>query len=116
MKIKGKVKKGNQKASEMGFPTANISLEDIKLAPGIYAGRVFFDNENYKGALYVGKINPQVLEVHVIDFNGDLYDKEIEVVVYDKIRDDFNLDDKEKLKEMISNDVEMIRLELDKNL
>ncbi len=116
MKIKGKVKKGSQKASKMGFPTANIDLKDETLAPGIYAGRVFFEDGNYKGALYVGKINPQILEVHLIDFEGDLYDKEIEVAVYDKIRDDFNLDDEEKLKEMISNDVEMIRLELDRNL
>lgn len=114
MHITGKVIKGNKKATVLGFPTANIELKDQHVSPGIYAGRVEIDGEYYKTALYVGKINPNILEAHILDFNGDLYDKEIKLQICDKIRDDFNVEDESKLREMITNDIEMIRIELDK--
>lgn len=114
MTIKGKVVQGEKKARSMGFPTANVLLnEDAE--PGIYAGRVSIDGESYKAALYVSSKNLKLMEAHILDFEGDLYDKEIDLRVYDKIRDDFDATDEEKLKTIIENDIEMIRIELDQN-
>jgi riboflavin kinase/FMN adenylyltransferase len=116
MKIKGKVIKGNHIATEIGFPTANIKLEEISIDPGIYAGKVFVGGEVYKSALYISNSALDILEAHLIDFGGDLYGQEIDVEIYDKVRGDFNIVDKTKLHEIIANDIEMIQLELDKNL
>jgi riboflavin kinase/FMN adenylyltransferase len=114
MTIIGKVVQGNKKARGLGFPTANVFLnEDAE--PGIYAGRAEIDGSSYKAALYVGRKNLRLMEAHVLDFEGDLYDKEIELRVCDKIRDEFDTTDDAKLKEMIENDIEMIRIELDNN-
>jgi riboflavin kinase/FMN adenylyltransferase len=117
MIIKGKVIHGKQKATSIGFPTANIALkEEEHIAPGIYAGRAFVNGQTFKAALYVGKANPRILEVHLIGFEGELYGKEIEVTLLDKVRDDFYISDESKLKEIIANDIEMIQIELDKDL
>jgi riboflavin kinase/FMN adenylyltransferase len=114
MTIIGKVVEGNKKARGLGFPTANVFLnEDAE--PGIYAGRAEIDGSSYKAALYVSKKNPRLMEAHVLDFEGDLYDKEIELRICDKIRDDFDITDEAKLKEVIENDIEMIRIELDRD-
>lgn len=113
MTIIGKVVEGQKKARSLGFPTANVFLnEDAE--PGIYAGRVVIDGVTYKAALYVGKKNQKLMEAHILDFEGDLYDKEIGLRVCDKIRDDFDIEDESKLKEVIENDIEMIRIELDR--
>lgn len=113
MHVKGKVIQGKKMASKIGFPTANIDLGDQNVLSGIYAGKAEIDGIFYKAALYVGKTRPGLIEVHVLDFEGDLYDKEISVQVCDKIRDDFDIQDEDKLKEIIQNDIEMIRIELD---
>jgi riboflavin kinase/FMN adenylyltransferase len=113
MKITGKVIQGNKKAGKMGFPTANIDLAGATIEPGIYAGRAYLDGAGYKAAIYISTLNPLIAEAHVLDFDGDLYEKSIELEFYDKVRDDFNVKDEEKLKEIIRNDIEMIRIELD---
>jgi len=113
MKITGKVVEGEKKARSLGFPTANVFLSEDAV-PGIYAGRAEIDGISYKAALYVSLKNPKLMEAHVLDFEGDLYGKEINLRVCDKIRDDFDIADEEKLKEIIANDIEMVRIELDK--
>jgi len=107
--IKGIVVEGNKKGREHGFPTANISNSE-NLSTGIYAAKVLHDEKTYPAAAYVGTPKPDVLEVHLLDFVGDLYGKEIEVFIVKKIRDDFHEPDEAKLKAMIENDVREIRL------
>lgn len=111
---KGEVVKGKGEATKIGFPTANIVLQNPG-EPGIYAGYALLGEEHHKAALYISKNNPSVIEVHVLDFEGELYGKEICVKICEKIRDDFEIADTEKLKELIANDIEMIRIELDKS-
>ena len=112
--IKGKVIQGNKKAAKMGFPTANIRLEEPVIEPGIYAAKTVVNGETYKSAVYVANANPYIVESHIMGFEGDLYDKEIQVTLFDKVRDDFYISDEEKLKEMIENDIQLIHVELDK--
>jgi riboflavin kinase/FMN adenylyltransferase len=107
--IKGIVVEGNKKGREHGFSTANI-LNSENLSTGIYAAKVFFAEKIYPAAAYVGTPKPEVLEVHLLDFAGDLYGKEIEVLIVKKIREDFHEPDEAKLKAMIENDVKKIRL------
>lgn len=111
MIIKGKVKKGEQKATRLGFPTANIEI-DFELEPGIYAGTALIDGVTHNASVYISTKNPKLLEAHILDFNCDVYDKEIEVHVLKRLRKEVLAKNDEKLKEMILNDVEMTRLSM----
>lgn len=113
MRLKGKVIRGRKKATTLGYPTANVEIVSGVVVPGIYAGRAFIDGITHKAAIFVGLDNTKILETHVIDFEGDLYDKEIEVFVGRKLRNVFVCNDEEKLRNMIANDVQLVRVEID---
>ncbi|MBL4873424.1 MAG: bifunctional riboflavin kinase/FAD synthetase [Rhodobacteraceae bacterium] len=105
-RIDGIVEKGDQRGRELGFPTANISLDDLHLPKfGVYA--VFFDILNgphkgvYRGAASLGirptfGINKPNLETFLFDFSGDIYDASVSValVAYQRLEEKFdNLED-----------------------
>lgn len=113
MRIKGKVIKGKRKATELGYPTANVSINEEGIISGIYAGRAFVDGVAHKAAIFVGLDNNKILETHILDFDGDLYEKEIEVFLGRRLRNVLVCNDEEKLKDMIANDVELVRVEID---
>lgn len=94
--LKGKIVKGHQVGRTIGFPTANLSVEDSrKILPGngVYAVWAVLSGKRYKGMLSIGNRptlddgNSQSIEVYLLDFSGDLYGKEIEVSFVSKIRD-----------------------------
>ena len=76
----GKVLRGDQTGRTLGFPTVNFNPElagDIQ-QEGVYVATVLVDDASYAGALYFGPRltlgeTKSVLEIHLIDFNGDLY-------------------------------------------
>jgi riboflavin kinase/FMN adenylyltransferase len=114
--IKGRVIYGQQLGRELGFPTANVQLNRYS-APlsGVYAVLVDIDGRIYKGAANVG-VRPTVgdlikpvLEVHLLDFTGDLYGKRIDVEFVTKIRDEEKFTTLDKLVEGIQRDVKQIR-------
>ena len=85
--IEGKVQKGKQLGKKIGFPTANIDIKDYVLAcPGVYAVQVNMNNKSktipgianlgYRPTFYEKKI---LLEVHLFNFSGNLYNKELTV-------------------------------------
>lgn len=105
----GKVVQGNQIGRTIGFPTANIEVEDpykLVLPEGIYAAKA----DTHLAALYVGKrptLSPdgkRVIEVNILDFEGDLYGQNLIVEVLDFIRPDKSLDSLEALKAQIEAD------------
>ncbi|NLO88886.1 MAG: bifunctional riboflavin kinase/FAD synthetase [Clostridia bacterium] len=115
--IEGKVVVGDRLGRKLGFPTANIHInEDILLPPnGVYAGVVVIDNKKYLGAANIG-VRPTVthkeevkVEVHVIDFNGDLYGKTISFSFREKVRDETKFQNIEELKEHIKKDIEFVK-------
>lgn len=118
----GKVVKGDGIATDIGFPTANINVEN-ELIPmnGIYAGIVLIDGEKYHGALYIGErptINNEKsrrVEVNVFDYKGDLYGKYIETEVVKLIRHDRKFDSVEQLAAQIKIDCEKIRVFFEKS-
>jgi riboflavin kinase / FMN adenylyltransferase len=114
MITKGKVLEGHKKANGIGFPTANI-VNINNVHSGIYAGRVGLNGVNYDAVLYVGEKRKDILEAHLFDFQGDLYNKEIEVNVIEKIREDEEVDDFSVLKDMIKKDCDDAKFFLSTN-
>lgn len=100
----------------LGFPTANLKLSREKLLPkeGVYAVEVFFDGERYAGVMNLG-YNPtfgdQYLsaEVHIFDFEGDLYGKEICIALIERLRDEKKFSSPEELAAQIAQDCKQAR-------
>ena len=114
--IKGRVVYGQQLGRTLGFPTANVQLNRYS-APltGVYAVLVNINGVRYQGAANVG-IRPTVgdlvkpiLEVHLLDFTGDLYGQRIDVEFMHKIRNEAKFTTLDKLVQNIKQDVKQIR-------
>jgi len=112
--LTGTVVQGRKLGHSIGFPTANIKPADIyKLIPadGVYAVDVFFDNKQLPGMLSIG-FNPTVnksksrrsVEVHIFNFDLDLYDKEITVIFRFRLRDEIKFDNIRLLAEQMKLD------------
>lgn len=111
-KIKGRVIRGKQIGRKIGYPTANLELSDnyAILNPGVYITRTIVDGEDYPSVTNVG-FNPTFnqkefnIETYIMGFNRDIYDKEITVKFYKKIRKEIKFKDIDTLKEYIRWDV-----------
>lgn len=112
--IDGTVQPGDQRGRTIGFPTANIDMADyVRPAYGVYAVRVGIDGETPERPAVVnfGK-RPTVdgltelLEAHLLGFEGDLYGKAIAVEFHDFIRPEQKFDGLDALKAQIARDVE----------
>ncbi|GIU45821.1 riboflavin biosynthesis protein [Shewanella sairae] len=109
--LSGRVAHGQKIGRTIGFPTANIALKR-KVTPvrGVFAVKLYWDNSDiYEGVANVGfrpTVNGQVcqLEVHLFDFDGDLYGKAVEVELVAKIRDEQPFGSLDALKKQIKDD------------
>lgn len=106
--ISGKVVHGAKRGRQLGFPTANIHMRHERPPmTGVYA--VKLDGLNAVANLGVrptiAGVAKMSLEVHVLDFSGDLYDKHVHVTFLHKIRDEMKFDSFEALKAQIAADV-----------
>ena len=116
--LKGLVEHGNGIGNQIGFPTANISLSNNKKLPmsGVYAACVKIDEASYKAVVNIGT-NPTVgnerltVEVHILDYQDDLYGCEIEVAFVDFIREERKFDSLQALQEQIAKDVASLKTE-----
>jgi riboflavin kinase/FMN adenylyltransferase len=114
--IAGRVIKGQQLGRELGAPTANLELHRLR-APlsGVYSVEAIVAGERYSGVANIGT-RPTVddslkaiLEVHLLDFNRNIYYKNIEVVFRQKIREERKFDSLDALKEQIERDIQAAR-------
>jgi riboflavin kinase/FMN adenylyltransferase len=114
-RVKGTVVGGAKRGTGLGFPTANIALAPgTALAHGIYAVRVTVDGKVHPAAAYLGTRptfdhGRPLLEVFLLDFEGDLYGREIAVDFIDFIRGDRRFDGIEALKAQMQADVDQVR-------
>ena len=111
--ISGKVVKGKQIGRKLGFPTANLELNDrYKLVPanGIYAVKVLFDGNTFNGMLNIGlrptidSSNAVSIEVNVFDFNHDIYGSHLQLQLIERIRDEQKFDSLDALKSAMASD------------
>jgi len=110
--LTGKVIQGKQLGRTINFPTANIKIEEeYKLIPqnGVYIVRSFIDGNLVYGMMNIGT-NPTVdgkkqsIEVHYLDFEGDLYDKIIAVELLHRIRSEEKFPSFDTLRQQIEKD------------
>ena len=80
---KGKVERGTKMARKVGYPTVNIRFEELGIS-GTYAGKVAVGDAKYQAAVYANQ-RRQVLEAHLLDFSGNLYGKEITVILLERL-------------------------------
>lgn len=116
----GVVVRGEGVGSTLGFPTANIDASHPgKLLPkhGVYVVDVHVLDESGTGASHAGVMNigirPTIsqqmhlsLEVHILEFSGDLYGNRLRVDVLDRLRDEIRFDSREQLQAQIRSDIE----------
>lgn len=109
--VSGTVVHGKKIGRTIGYPTANIDTDQLKLLPkkGAYIVEVFLKNQQYKGMLSIGT-NPTVngekltVEVYILDFNGDIYNEKITVAFRDFLHDEIKFECLEKLIEKLDED------------
>lgn len=111
--VTGTVIKGKQLGRTIGYPTANIFIEDAdKLIPkiGVYAVSVTLNDKIYKGMLSIG-INPTTdndnkikIEVNIFDFDKDIYGSTIKIEFVKRIRDEEKFANLDELKKALAND------------
>lgn len=113
--LSGRVVEGHRVGRELGFPTANIEVDNPnKLLParGAYAVYVYWDGEQHKGMLNIGSrptLNngeDTTVEVNIFDYDGDLYDKHLTVSFESRLRNEQKFDSLNELKLQLQQDAE----------
>ncbi len=117
--IEGEVVPGDARGRTIGFPTANVSMPAgfVRPAGGVYAVRGTVDGLAFDGVSNVGTRptfggGPEVIEVHLLDVDIDLYGKIVRVSFVDRIRSEQRFATIDALVEQIGNDVDRARLVL----
>ncbi|MBK8081562.1 MAG: riboflavin biosynthesis protein RibF [Saprospiraceae bacterium] len=117
-RLTGKVVYGDKLGTSLGYPTANLKLHfKEKLLPlnGVYAVKVNYDNVSFDGMMYIGTrasvsdSGNQALEVHMMDFSGNIYGRDVTVEFIEYIREDIKFEKKEQLVEQIQEDEKTCR-------
>ena len=116
--LRGEVVKGQGRGRELGFPTANLGMPEGQVVPGdgIYAAKALVDGSALPAAVSIG-VRPtfddgdgkRVVEVHILDFGGDLYGSELAVEFVERLRDELRFDSVEELVAQMRDDVEQSR-------
>ena len=113
----GTVVHGRKVGRSLGFPTANVDPHnEVRPPSGIYAVRVVIDGSSFPGAAYVSgetsAVEQDIVEVHIIDAQLDLYGRDIEVCFHRKLRDDQRFAGQAELRAQIARDVDQARATL----
>ena len=118
--VQGTVIHGDHEGKQLGFPTANLSTpaSNIEPAYGIYAGTVTIEQDTtaHPCAIVIReRNNEKALEVHILNFDNDLYDKQLTVTVKNFIRNWQEFSDVEALKKQIAEDLSRVQEILETN-
>ena len=115
--LRGEVVVGDRRGRSIGFPTANVlpDVDAVIPARGVYAGFVRFGEEEYAACTNVG-VAPTFgrtenrIEAHLLDFEGDLYGRVVDVSFVKRIREERRFSGVDELTEQIRRDVEEARI------
>ncbi len=113
--VSGIVVQGKRRGSILGIPTANIGPEkELIPAQGVYAVICYLAEGSYKGVLNIG-FNPTFsdtdlsVEVFLLDFEGDIYGKRVDILFIERIRDEIKFGNPELLVKQIRKDIDDAR-------
>lgn len=114
----GPVVAGDRLGRQLGFPTANIDTTGLVLPPGgVYAAHVRIADQWHRAVINIGcrptVENPRPhmrVEAHLLEFTGDLYGQNAEVILVDKLREERKFPSLDALREQITRDIKQARL------
>jgi len=115
-RLAGQVVRGDERGKMLGFPTANIVPDPEQALPadGVYAVRAFLSGRVYNAVTNIG-IRPtfggsrRLIEVYLLDFQGELYGHELEIELVERLRGEIRFATADELKAQIMRDVEKTR-------
>jgi len=115
--LKGLVVRGEGRGRELGYPTANLApVVNRKCVPGdgIYAVGVRVRGKSWTGACSIGRrptfgSGDRTIEVHLIDFEDDIYGDSVEVTFCERVRDELAFDTPQELVEQMARDIEDVQ-------
>jgi len=121
-KIFGTVVHGLGRGKDFGFPTVNIKLtnNELHIENGVYVVSITLYRDvahdvpiTFKGMLYVGtrptlNLQETTIEIHILDFNEDIYDQQIFFQILHKIRDEIQFENIDALIEQLHRDKEIV--------
>lgn len=119
--LRGTVVNGEKRGRTIGFPTANVELSEHFVLPvkGVYAVRAEIGDSFYSGVMNIGvkptfhdKGMKTTIEVHLLDFSGDIYNQEMTIYLVDYLRSEQKFASVEELIAQISRDAENARVKL----
>ncbi len=111
----GTVENGDARGRKIGFRTANINADPGKLIPGdgIYAGNITVNGSTHRAVMSFGARptfnRPPALEIHIIDFEDDIYGERVTVEMITKLREIIKFDNAETLAAQIQIDLAQAR-------
>ncbi len=115
-RVQGRVGRGAERGRTLSFPTANLTdVATLCPANGVYAAWALVDSRRHSAAVHVGP-NPtfgeaaRKVEVHLLDFDGDLYGQSLDVDFLDRIRDVKRFESVDDLKAQLARDVAAVRV------
>lgn len=112
--ISGTVKGGMKRGRVLGFPTANIDIDDLHIEDGIYVAKIILGGNEYPALVFVGSAltfgeQDRKFEAYFLDFQGDLYGRNIEVELIKKLRDNKRFETAEALIAQMHEDERLAR-------
>lgn len=114
--VRGEIVEGDRRGRTIGFPTANVMPDPSVVVParGVYAGHVWAEGERYAACTNVGVAptfgrHESRIEAHLLDFEGDLYGKIVDVSFVERIRPEKRFSGVDELKAQIGRDLEEAR-------
>jgi riboflavin kinase/FMN adenylyltransferase len=111
-RLQGQVVSGDKRGTKLGFPTANLEIEPGQALPagGVYACRAYIDSQSHPAMTNIGTRptfggGPRLIEVYLIDYNGNLYGHELAIDIIERLRGEKKFDTPEQLIKQIAEDV-----------
>ena len=110
--VTGRVLRGVGRGEVLGFPTANLAVEEDKLLPahGVYGGSIFLGKKNYRCVVNIGDRptfprDGKAFEVHILNFHKNILGRKVSVQLLRYLRPEIQFSDVEELKKQIKRDI-----------
>jgi riboflavin kinase/FMN adenylyltransferase len=110
--LQGRVITGVGRGLKLGFPTANLEIDPGQTLPpdGVYATLSYVDGKTYQSVTNIGKRptfkdNGRTVETYILNYQGDLYGREVKIDIVERLRGEKRFNSAEELKKQITDDI-----------